>query len=419
MALSPSSTQLAGEREAGCLCPHCQRAIEPLEEIRLCAACGTPHHQDCWTKDPSCGTYACAPARRVDAKGPVLSITADDLLRATPRNRTLEALDRAPQTIRRPQRPMSGLALFALVLAVIGLPIFGLLLGPVAAILGIVAIVRIRTLNQRGIGLASSAIFVGLVDAVLWIFLLWYGLNALFSGRDIADFKPDPQLIEKLPLPLRRAMAANVVVQAGEKGLLRGSTFGSGVVLKKEKGKALIVTNRHVIDAAFEGPTERSLEDFAQTTISVDYIDGASGTAKVLWLAPNQIDLALIEAACDSSSADVAPIRANHPGQVGDPVFAIGNPLKLGWTHTAGSISQFRTDDRHGIRVPVIQTQTAINPGNSGGGLYDAEGYLLGINTWAGRGSVAQGLNFSIRVAALLDLAPPGMIPVQPAEATP
>ena len=57
--------------------------------------------------------------------------------------------------------------------------------------------------------------------------------------------------------------------------------------------------------------------------------------------------------------------------KVGETVFAIGNPHRLGWTHTQGVISQLRTQDFDLHRVRVIQTQAAINPGNSGGGLYD------------------------------------------------
>ena len=82
--------------------------------------------------------------------------------------------------------------------------------------------------------------------------------------------------------------------------------------------------------------------------------------------------------------------------KVGESVFAIGNPHRLGWTHTQGVISQLRTQDFDLHRVRVIQTQAAINPGNSGGGLYDHEGYLLGINTWTADKSVSEGIGFAI-----------------------
>jgi serine protease Do len=55
----------------------------------------------------------------------------------------------------------------------------------------------------------------------------------------------------------------------------------------------------------------------------------------------------------------------------------------------------------------VIQTQAAINPGNSGGGLYDKEGYLIGINTWTSDKSISEGIGFAIAMESLLELVPP------------
>jgi S1-C subfamily serine protease len=96
---------------------------------------------------------------------------------------------------------------------------------------------------------------------------------------------------------------------------------------------------------------------------------------------------------------------------VGLPVFAIGNPYRLGWTHTQGVISQMRTQDFELHRVRVIQTQASINPGNSGGGLYDNEGFLLGINTWTTDKSLSEGIGFAISLDSLLELAPPPLEP--------
>ena len=50
-----------------------------------------------------------------------------------------------------------------------------------------------------------------------------------------------------------------------------------------------------------------------------------------------------------------------------------------------------------------------MNPGNSGGGLYDQQGYLLGINSWGTDKSVSEGLGFAIALDSLLELAPPGL----------
>ena len=93
--------------------------------------------------------------------------------------------------------------------------------------------------------------------------------------------------------------------------------------------------------------------------------------------------------------------------RVGETVFAIGNPHDLGWSHTQGVISQFRNRDYDDRRVRIIQTQAAINQGNSGGGLYDKDGYCLGINTWTADKRISEGIGFAIAMDTLSDLAPP------------
>ncbi len=60
----------------------------------------------------------------------------------------------------------------------------------------------------------------------------------------------------------------------------------------------------------------------------------------------------------------------------------------------------------------MIQTDAKINPGHSGGGLYDRDGYLLGINTWTTQDKrVSEGLGFSISFQSLVDLLPPDARP--------
>jgi len=60
--------------------------------------------------------------------------------------------------------------------------------------------------------------------------------------------------------------------------------------------------------------------------------------------------------------------------------------------------------------IPLIQMQTPLNPGNSGGGLYDKEGFLIGINTWIYSKSVSEGLNFSIAMDGILSILDPSLL---------
>jgi serine protease Do len=91
----------------------------------------------------------------------------------------------------------------------------------------------------------------------------------------------------------------------------------------------------------------------------------------------------------------------------------------LGWTHSAGDISQIRRRSQGDYSFRILQTTAAINPGNSGGGLYDSEGRLIGINTLTGDKRFAEGLGFSISLSTLLELLPDrfGLSQTNPPEA--
>ena len=70
--------------------------------------------------------------------------------------------------------------------------------------------------------------------------------------------------------------------------------------------------------------------------------------------------------------------------QVGQKVFAIGNPFGLDWSLTTGIVSALDrslTGDSGDVIQHLVQTDAAINPGNSGGPLLDSAGRLIGMNT--------------------------------------
>ena len=223
-------------------------------------------------------------------------------------------------------------------------------------------------------------------------------------------------LINDLEPGLQRAMRANVLIEHGVgPTALGGKAIGSGVILQIKGTEALIVTNRHVVDDDFPRSADAANDAgylAGLGKLKVKMLGPAQGDGTVVWLAPGQIDLALVRSSLTSASqAAAATWRKGRPMKVGASVFAIGNPHNLGWSHTQGVISQLRTQEIAARQVRVIQTQAAINPGNSGGGLYDQEGYLLGINSWTADKSVSEGLGFAIALESLLELAPPQLEP--------
>ena len=146
---------------------------------------------------------------------------------------------------------------------------------------------------------------------------------------------------------------------------------GSGVVVDD---KGLIVTNHHVIQGARD--------------IRVSTSNGQSYPAEVVGSDPST-DLAVLKI---EPSAPLAAMAFGNSDdvRVGEWVLAVGNPLNLTSTVTAGIVSAkgrnirlLESNASHDIH-PVesfLQTDAAVNPGNSGGALVDLDGNLIGINT--------------------------------------
>jgi S1-C subfamily serine protease len=409
--LGPSAVFLAaGLREEGCTCPHCGQATQQGSEIAVCSQCGTVHHRSCWTRQESCGSYNCAPARRQNLTGgePAWRITAEDLAAAMP----LPARTAVGPAVLRVEPPRtSRLAVAAFVTSLAGIPFFGAVTGLVAILLGSLALGGLRASQQRGSALALAGVLLGLLDVVGWVVFLCVFLSRPTPGIELGQFEYDPAALENADPMLKRAMRATVLIEASQGGVLGRTVVGSGVVLALKEHEALIVTNQHVVVPDFpDGGSETE----GLPPVRVYFIGQGANSGKVVWRAPGAIDLALVRVQGDTSQAQAALWAPGRPVRVGEPAFAIGNPHRLGWTHTQGVISQLRRQHVDGHDVRVIQTQTALNPGNSGGGLFDHEGYLLGINTWTNDRRVSEGLNFAIALETLLELKPPAL-PIPPA----
>lgn len=297
------------------------------------------------------------------------------------------------------------LAIAAFVVAIIGIPGFGLVTGPIAILIGAISLAGKWSLRRRGVAFAVAAILLGIGDFIGWSVYLYSTVGPQKLQIAMDDFEPDPEALEELPPHINRAMKANVLIQTGE-GLF-DSGIGSGVVLQIRNAVALIVTNRHVVDSKFASGSTNSPDDLPSVAgLLVKMVGQPAVAGQLVWLAPDGIDLALVQVPAGSVQPLSAWWKRDASIHVGDRVFAVGNPHGLGWTHTGGEISQFRRQQKGGRRVRVIQTSAAINPGNSGGGLYTGEGNLIGINTWTNDKRFAEGLGFAISLETLLDLAP-------------
>ncbi len=142
---------------------------------------------------------------------------------------------------------------------------------------------------------------------------------------------------------------------------------GSGVIVDPE---GLIVTNNHVIESA--------------SKLTVTLYDGTEYPASVVGRDLNN-DLAVLKITPEEGKKlNFIKFGNSDDLQVGQMVYAIGNPFGLKSTFTTGVVSSLgRTLKSKNGRIidNIIQTDAAINPGNSGGALLDSGGNLIGINT--------------------------------------
>ena len=414
----PAHINVAGLHESGVVCPHCNDEIVRGEQSAQCADCGEVQHWSCWDVGRGCGSYDCRVETWYgDDDGPeaTLKITSEDVRNAVPMAPGISGAYRGPAISIPVGQPLGSdrwnrLAVLSFIVAILGIPLFGIVTGLVAVVLGGLALVGKHSLKRRGAGLAASGILLGIADFVGWSIVLFQlgGVPGVGLAVNVDEFEPDPVALEALPEHLNRAMMANVLIQV-QQGMdnLWGSAIGSGVILRVANGSALIVTNRHVVDSNFpDGGGDDSVKLGEGDVLRVKLVGQPNVVGQIVWMAGGGIDLALIRAAVTSDKPLAARWNVAPKATVGDPVFAVGNPHGLGWTLTRGDVSQLRRQNQGGAALRVIQTSAAINPGNSGGGLYDENGHLIGINTWTRDKRFAEGLGFAISFQELLPLVP-------------
>nr|WP_279536323.1 trypsin-like peptidase domain-containing protein [Nocardioides ochotonae] len=151
-----------------------------------------------------------------------------------------------------------------------------------------------------------------------------------------------------------------------------GGATGSGFVLDKQ---GHIVTNNHVVADATRGDDSITIVDQ----------DGSRYSAEVVGRSP-VYDLAVLYAE-DAKDLTPAALGASQALRVGETVVAIGSPLGLSSTVTAGIVSALQRPVTTGDSandssyINAVQTDAAINPGNSGGPLVNLRGQVVGVNS--------------------------------------
>jgi S1-C subfamily serine protease len=175
-----------------------------------------------------------------------------------------------------------------------------------------------------------------------------------------------------------------------------GGVLGSGFV-SNLTGQFVIITNYHVVQDAIN--------------ITVTFTDGNTYPANVTGTDPYE-DLATLSTKAPQNEYQPLNITSSSTLHVGDPVFAVGNPLGYTGSLTSGIVSALGRSvtvswSSYAI-ADCIQTTTPINPGNSGGPLLNYAGEVVGITSYTAtyEGETAQGLGLAIPSSTILREAP-------------
>ncbi|MBU5433324.1 S1C family serine protease [Intestinimonas sp. MSJ-38] len=155
------------------------------------------------------------------------------------------------------------------------------------------------------------------------------------------------------------------------------SSTGSGIILSED---GYIVTNNHVVEGG--------------DSIAVTLDDGETYAAELIGTDVKS-DIAVLK--IDAQDLPAAEFGDSSQVEVGEAAIAIGNPLGLNGTVTAGIISAVDREIQVGSsNMVLLQTDASINPGNSGGALLNEYGQVIGVNSAKISSEDSEGLGFAI-----------------------
>ena len=206
----------------------------------------------------------------------------------------------------------------------------------------------------------------------------------------------------------------------------KGTVTGSGVIFIDNNNQRYILTNGHVTEGSDIKRNGSDSVYHIKLYNGSDYKDPIEFDAAPVILAngqraysaPGERDLAVLAIPPNIKLSPGLGIKMRDitqaPLKVGEPVIAIGNPFRERDSVSFGIMSHIDRQATGLNQNHHIQTDAAINPGNSGGGLFDMQGKLVGINTWAYNNT--NGVGGSIRVDEIKKMLENWGIPVMSAQ---
>ena len=206
--------------------------------------------------------------------------------------------------------------------------------------------------RRRAAVAVAAAVLVAVVVAVIAVLATRH--EAASNASPAATPRPTATASPSVSAIYQRARPSVVVIRTND-------ALGSGVIVADD---GTIVTANHVIAGA--------------TRITVTFFDGSTASAAVVSANP-KMDVAVLTPA--SLPEVVVPAALGGGADVGAPVVAVGNPLGLADSVSAGVVSGLNrtAQTADGTYSGLIQFDASVNPGSSGGALLNARGLVIGI----------------------------------------
>jgi putative serine protease PepD len=229
-------------------------------------------------------------------------------------------------------------------------------------------------------GLLIAMVAAGSGGAAGWYASLW--ANAPTGTPRLAADAAVPEVLVGAAEEALPGVVSVEVIGADE------ASSGSGFVID-DRGH--IMTNSHVVESGGR--------------VTVVGQDGAERTARLVGRVA-RTDIAVLRVTGGAEALRPLTLGRSTELKVGEPVLAVGSPLGLSGSVTAGIVSAVDRQVRMGNagRQPAVQTDASINPGNSGGPLVNARGQVVGVNTAIatidGNGNIGIGFAIPIERAA-------------------
>lgn len=226
---------------------------------------------------------------------------------------------------------------------------------------------------------------------------------SLSNYSDTAVYAANKILPSIVGIKIEYTVNNQMMAMFGKSATSTATASGSGIIISED---GYILTNNHVVSSSTSDTSSSDsyyqISEATKLTVTL-FNDNTEYTAKIVGK-DEQTDLAVIK--IEKTGLSKAEFADSDSIKVGDFAMAVGNPIGLQSSVTAGIVSAVNREvtDSDGKKFTLIQTDAAINAGNSGGALVNSEGKVIGINTLKMSGTGIEGMGFAIPINSTTDV---------------